>query len=66
MDFEESDWLECWHLGQKAARKLFAGTGNANIIARAKTAAAFGRLISAGLVNLEELNALIDEVNNAD
>lgn len=50
----------------KGGQKLFVGTGNANIIAQAKTAAVFGRLISAGLVNLEELNALIDEVNNAD
>lgn len=65
MQVEETDPLENWHKGQEMAGKLFLGSDYADIIAKAKTAAVFGKLLDMGL-DPEDLEAVIDEVNNAD
>lgn len=59
------DPLENWHKGQEMAGKLFLGSDYADIIAKAKTAAVFGKLIGMGL-DPYDLEAVINEVNNAD
>ena len=59
------DPLENWHKGQEMAGKLFLGSHCADIIAKAKTAAVFGKLLDMGL-SQEDLEAAINEVNNAD
>lgn len=59
------DPFENWHKGQEMASKLFLGSDCTDIIAKAKTAAVFGRLLDWGL-DLEDLEAAINEVNNAD
>lgn len=57
-----NDSLENWHRGQDAASKLFLGNHYSDIIAKAKTAAVFGKLLDMGL-NPEDLKTAIDEVN---
>lgn len=57
-----NDSLENWHRGQDAASKLFLGNHYSGIIAKAKTAAVFGKLLDMGL-NPEDLKTAIDEVN---
>lgn len=68
-DLKEADPLGNWHKGQEMAEKLFLGSSNygkyADIIAKAKTAAAFGKLLGMGL-DPDDLEAVIDEVTNAD
>lgn len=65
LEVKESDPLENWHKGQEAASKLFLGSHYADIIAKAKTAAVFGKLLDMGL-DPDDLEAAINEVNNAD
>lgn len=67
VEVKEADPLENWHRGQEAASKLFLGVGGhyADIIAKAKTAAVFGKLLGMGL-DPDDLEAAINEVNNAD
>ncbi|GHV97873.1 hypothetical protein lacNasYZ03_11490 [Lactobacillus nasalidis] len=62
---KENDWLDSWHKGQELAGELFLGSHYADIIAKAKTAAVFGKLIDRG-IKPEDIAAIIDEVNNAD
>lgn len=64
-DLNEADHLENWHKGQEMAGKLFLGSNYADIIAKAKTAAVFGKLLGMGL-DSDDLEAVINEVNNAD
>ena len=47
------------------AGKLFLGSDYADIIAEVKTASVFSKLLDMGL-DQEDLEAVIDEVNNAD
>lgn len=65
MQVEETDPLENWHAGVEAATKLFRGSSGADLIARAKTAAVFGKLLDMGL-DPDDLEAAINEVSNAD
>lgn len=65
MQVKETDPLENWHKGQDLAGKLFLGSHYADIIAKAKTAAVFGKLLDMGL-DPADLEAVINEVNNAD
>lgn len=65
VEVKEADPLENWHKGQDLAGKLFLGSDYADIIAKAKTAAVFGKLLDMGL-DPNDLEAVIDEVNNAD
>ena len=65
MQVEETDPLENWHAGVEAATKLFRGSSDADLIARAKTAAVFGKMLDMGL-DPDDLEAAINEVNNAD
>lgn len=62
---KEVDPLENWHKGQAMASKLFLGSHYADIIAKAKTAAVFGKLLDMGL-DPDDLEAAINEVNNAN
>ena len=68
-DLKEADPLENWQKGQEMAGKLFLGNDDygayADIIAKAKTAAVFGKLLGMGL-DPDDLEAAIDEVTNAD
>lgn len=59
------DPLENWHKGQEMAGKLFLGSNYADIIAKAKTAAVFGKLLDMGL-NPDDLEAAVKEVNGDD
>lgn len=55
-----------WQAGMEAATKLFRGSDTADlIIARAKTAAVFGKLLDMGL-NPDDLEAAVKEVTNED
>lgn len=65
VEVKEADPLANWHKGQEMAGKLFLGSHYADIIAKAKTAAVFGKLLDMGL-SKEDLEAAINEVNNAD
>lgn len=65
VEVKEADPLENWHKGQDLAGKLFLGNDYADIIAKAKTAVVFGKLLDMGL-DPNDLEAVIDEVNNAD
>ncbi len=65
VEVKEADPLENWHKGQAMASKLFLGSHYADIIAKAKTAAVFGKLLDMGL-DPDDLEAAINEVNNAD
>ena len=65
VEVKGADPLENWHKGQAMASKLFLGSHYADIIAKAKTAAVFGKLLDMGL-DPEDLEAVINEVNNAD
>lgn len=65
VELKEADPLENWHKGQEIAGKLFLGSNYADIIAKAKTAAVFGKLLGMGL-DPDELEAVINEVNNED
>lgn len=65
LEVKETDQLESWHKGQEMASKLFLGSNYADIIAKAKTAAVFGKLLDMGL-DPDDLEAVIKEVNNAD
>lgn len=56
---------ESWHAGVEAATKLFRGSDDADLIARAKTAAVFGKLLDAGL-DPKDLEAAVKEVNGVD
>ena len=62
---KEVDPLENWHKGKAMASKLFLGSHYADIIAKAKTAAVFGKLLDMGL-DPDDLEAAINEVNNAN
>lgn len=59
------DPLDNWHKGQEAAEKLFLGSNYADIIAKAKTAAVFGKLLDMGL-DPDDLEAAVKEVTGAD
>lgn len=65
LEVKEADPLENWHRGQALASRLFLGSHYADIIAKAKTAAVFGKLLDMG-IEPGDLAVVIDEVNNAD
>lgn len=65
LEVKEVDPLENWNEGQAMANKLFLGSHCDDIIANAKTAAVFGKLLDMGL-DPNDLEAAIREVNNAD
>lgn len=65
VEVKEADPLANWHKGQEMAGKLFLGSEYADIIAKAKTADVFAKLLDMGL-DPDDLEAVIDEVNNAD
>ena len=60
-EVKEMDPLDNWHAGVEAATKLFRGSSDADLIARAKTAAVFGKLLDMGLDH-KDLEAAVKEV----
>ena len=63
MSEEEKEMInENWQVGVEAATKLFRGSSDADLIARAKAAAVFGNLLDMGL-DPKDLKAVVKEVS---
>lgn len=65
LEVKEADPLENWYKGHDLAGKMFLGSDYSEIIVMDKTADVFSKLLDMGL-DPEDLEAAINEVNNAD